>query len=159
MHTKTDKVMKRMILPLSIFLSACASTAVDETGQVSLYQEFQRFGSLIVEDEILATETMVSAKYVARIKTAQKNMPEALRSPYYRDLATKLRTEYSHYEDVQSGQGCLTINGLDDRQRPKSLSLYYVSEGGRWVIDSIMVALHQSIDDYYREATCPAIDQ
>ena len=154
-----EMAMRHLVLVILGFLSACASTTVDDSNQASLYQEFQRFGSLVVEDEKLATETMVSDKYVAYIRTAQENMPEELRSPYFSDLAKKIRTEHSHYEEIKKGQGCLTVNGLDNRQRPKSLSLYYIVEDGRWVIDSIMVALHQSNDDYYREAICPSIGE
>lgn len=151
--------MRLWVLVIVVFLSACTSTTIDDAGQASLYQEFQQFGLLIIENEQLAIETMISDEHVARINTAQENMPEELRSPYFKNLAKKIRTEHSHYEEFKDGKGCLTVNGLDERKRPKSLSLYYIREDSRWVIDSIMVALHESIDAYYREATCPSIGQ
>lgn len=57
-----------------------------------------------------------------------------------------------------TSEGCLTINGLDDQERPKSLSLYYIKEDGKWVFDSIMVAGHQTVNDYYNQAMCPDLE-
>jgi len=151
--------MRLGMLPLLCLLSACASNTVDDANQVSLYQEFQAFRLLVAENRAMAIEVMVSDEHAARIEYAQENMPKELRGPYFQDLANKIPAVDSHFEAIESDRGCLTINGLDDRQRPKSLSLYYMRENGRWVFDSIMVALHKSIDDYYREAVCPSIGQ
>lgn len=151
--------MRVLLLFFVCFLSACTTSAVSEPRQGSLYQTFQEFRSLIAQDYALATETMISNEYVARINQAQENMPKELRGPFFENLANKIQVEHSHFEEIDDAEGCLTINGLDDRERPKSLSLYYVKEGGQWVFNSIMVAGHQTVDDYYNEATCPAIEQ
>ncbi len=152
-------MMRVLLLFLVCFLSACTTATVNEPRQGSLYQAFQEFRSLIAEDYGLATETMISDEYVARIQQTQENMPKELRSPFFENLANKVQVEHSHFEEIDDIEGCLTINGLDDRERPKSLSLYYIKEDGRWVFDSIMVAGHQTVDDYYNEAMCPTIEK
>ncbi|MEP4546666.1 MAG: hypothetical protein ABJ000_10850 [Saccharospirillum sp.] len=150
--------MRLWLLIYVFFLSACTTSSEAETHRDSLYETFQEFRSLVVEDYTLATEAMISDEYVARTRQAQENMPQELRSPYFENLAKKIQTEHSHFEKMGTSEGCLTINGLDDQKRPKSLSLYYIKENGKWVFDSIMVAGHQTVNDYYNQAMCPDLE-
>lgn len=83
--------MRILLLIYVFFLSACTTSSVAETHQDSLYETFQEFRSLVVEDYALATEAMISDKYVARTRQAQENMPQELRSPYFESLAKKYR--------------------------------------------------------------------
>lgn len=136
-----------------IFISACSTNAV--RGGVSLYDEFQSFGKEVQKDYDGAVQENISTAFIAFYQQAEDNMPPEIRTPFYKDLAMTIRTEYNHFEVVQGDEGCLTINGLDQDEQPKTLSLYYIRQGGHWVIDNIHVHGHDSIKEYYTSVSCP----
>ncbi|WP_157600198.1 hypothetical protein [Saccharospirillum impatiens] len=144
-----------VVVSVILLLGGCAATNSTQGQSGILYQEFRDFQHLVETDLPAAKKTKVAADYVKVIEEADSRMPEEFRSPFFVDLANRFRTVDSHYEDIDGSQGCLTINGLNQEGAPESLSLYYVQEKGGWVFDYIMTSAHESVQEYYTEATCP----
>ena len=64
-------------------------------------------------------------------------------------------TTDNHYEQVNSQNGCLTINGYDEEKAPLIFSLKYILNNGHWLIDKIHVVFIESKNDFSKEAKCP----
>lgn len=144
-----------VVVSLTLLLGACAATSSNQEQPGILYQEFRDFQHLVETDLPTAKKTKVAADYVKVIEEADARMPEEFRSPFFENLANQFKTVDSHFEAIDGSQGCLTINGLNQEGDPESLSLYYVQEKGGWVFDYIMTSAHESVQEYYGEATCP----
>ncbi len=64
-------------------------------------------------------------------------------------------TTADHYEEIQSPNGCLTINGYDEENAPLIFSLKYISNEGGWLIDKIHIVFIENKNDFSKEAKCP----
>lgn len=144
-----------VVVSATLLLGGCAATSSNQEQLDSLYQEFRDFQHLVETDLPVAKKTKVAADYVKVIEEAGGKMPEEFRSPFFEDLAKRFSAVDSHYEAIDGSQGCLTINGLNQKGDPESLSLYYIHENGGWVFDYILTSAHESVQEYYTEATCP----
>ncbi|MEP4546669.1 MAG: hypothetical protein ABJ000_10865 [Saccharospirillum sp.] len=144
-----------VVASITLLLGGCAANTSHEEQPCTLYQEFRDFQHLVETDLPTAKKTKVAADYVKVIEEADARMPEEFRSPFFENLAYQFKTVDSHFEAIDGSQGCLTINGLNQEGDPESLSLYYVQEKGVWVFDYIMTSAHESVQEYYGEATCP----
>ncbi len=65
--------------------------------------------------------------------------------------------EYSHYEKVKQGRGCLTVNGYEDGGDPTSLFVEYKSSGGVWLISSLRLYFQDKAEfsRFFDKALCP----
>ncbi len=149
--------MKTWLIIFTLAMTSCAST--DHHSSEILYKQYQEYKTLIASDYESALKTKVSEEYLETINEAEKNIPPEFITPFWKNLANKIKTEHSHFEEIDGKTGCLTINGLDGIDRIKSLSLYYIEENGHWVFDYVMIAAHDSMSDYYTQPECPNVEQ
>lgn len=147
--------MKIWYVFLTLALTACAS--VEHTSNGTLYNEFQEYQAAVNLNDETAVRTKISKVYLDDMNERDKNIPSelGLDTPFWKYLAREIVTEYSHFENTDGEIGCLTINGLDKLDRPRSLSLYYIKENGNWVFNYSGLTAHDSIRGYYTKPTCP----
>ncbi|HWV16940.1 MAG TPA: hypothetical protein VN030_16030 [Cellvibrio sp.] len=62
----------------------------------------------------------------------------------------------SHYEKINSQDGCLVVNGYDEGGAPLIFSLKYTLINARWLIDDIHVVFIESKNDFSGSAKYPA---
>jgi len=147
--------MKYWYIILSFSLASC-STLSNQPDDV-LYNEYLEYVILVNSGDESAVETKFTKSYMEAMIESNINIPKelGLNTPLWEDLATTISTEHSHYEKTGANAGCLTINGLDKLDRPRSLSLYYIKENTNWLISYFGLTAHDSIQEYYSEPTCP----
>lgn len=139
---------------LMCVLASCVQENPQKNGQ--LYKEYHEFKLLVNSNNDQAAREKISRNYLELITEIDKKMPPELgfNTPLWKNLATDISSEYSHYEKIEGDKGCLTINGLNRQDRPISLSLYYIKESDNWVFNYFESSSHDSIREYYTEPTC-----
>ncbi len=150
--------MKIRYFILTLMLASCASVGVP-TNDV-LYKSYLEYKAVVVSMNESSLKTAISKRYLRAMNDAAKDIPDELEldMPLWKDLAKVIDTEHSHVETTDDEIGCLSVNGLDKLDRPRSLSFYYIKEDGHWVFDNVMVTAHDSMKDYYIEPTCPSFE-
>ncbi len=150
--------MRILYTILTLALTSCAST---EHANGTLYKEYQEYRALVDSNDATAASKQFSKEFLKEMKEIDNNIPPELGliSPLWKYLASEIRTEHSHFEKIDKNKGCLTINGLNARDEPSSLSLYYIKENDNWVFNYSGFTAHDSIRDYYTEPTCPITEE
>jgi hypothetical protein len=150
--------MKIWYFFLALMSTSCASVSVPTNGV--LYKSYIDYKAAVVSMNESSLSAAISKRYLKAMNEAAKDIPDelGLDMPLWRDLAKEISAEHSHVEKIDEGTGCLTVNGLDKFDRPRSLSFYYIKEDGYWVFDNVMVTAHDTIRDYYTEPTCPSFE-
>lgn len=151
--------MKTCYFILTFMLASCAIENVS-THDV-LYKSYLEYKAVVESKNESSLSTAISKRYLKAMNDAANDIPAelGLDMPLWKDLAKEIVTEHSHVEKIDGGIGCLSINGLDKLDRPRSLSFYYIKEDGYWVFDNVMVTAHDGIRDYYTEPTCPSAEE
>lgn len=144
----------KIFIGILLGLIAGCTTTLART-EVSLYSKFQGFKEQVNKDYEEALKDNISIDLLDFYKQAEANMPPDIRFPFFKELASTIQVERSHFEIVQESTGCLTINGVDMDKEPKTLSLYYIQENSQWVIDTVHVHGHDSTQGYYTKVSCP----
>jgi hypothetical protein len=147
--------MKYWYIFLSVLLASCSTLSNQQDG--ILYNEYLEYVNYVNSGDESAVKTKFTKSYMEAMIKSNSSIPKelGLNTPLWEDLATTIRAEHSHYEKTGANAGCLTINGLDKLDRPRSLSLYYLKENDKWLINYFGLAAHDSISEYYHEPTCP----
>jgi len=113
-------MMRRILLAvLAISVAACA--AVPEFSSTPLYDEYLRYREAVINGSVLAKRAEIfSSSVLDDIDiTSEKEVKVLL-------WANSILKEHSHYEKIEQGRGCLTINGYaDDDGKPVSLFIEY----------------------------------
>jgi len=144
--------MKYLSVIAMLILTGCAHKPPDMS--VSLYHLFQEFGEAVRLDVDSAKETYATQE-LADFHDGGATAPEPLRVSILGSLPTKIVQEEHHFEAKYGNQGCLTFNGLDEDQEPKTLSIYYVWQDGRWLMNKLYMAVHETKEGYYMRPYCP----
>jgi hypothetical protein len=147
--------MKIWYMIIALVLTSCAT--VDNQANGVIYNEYKEYKALVNAGDEVAASTKISQSYLEGLREVDTitSTELGLHTPYWKYFANIINTEYSHFEKIDGDIGCLTINGLDKLDRPRSLSLYYIREHGNWVFNRFGITAHSSIREYYTEPTCP----
>jgi len=136
------------LLAAVLFMTGCAST---NHAPSVLFQAYSQYKAATNDENIRA----LASQYFSRelLGEGHQTNPDATRQLLFKNY---MASETSHFERSNQHEGCLTINGHDQNKEPVSISLKYVSDHGRWLIDEIHIALLESPNDFVTEARCPA---
>ncbi|MEJ2463675.1 MAG: hypothetical protein P8098_18895 [Candidatus Thiodiazotropha sp.] len=150
--------MKILYIIFAFALTSCATSVNHSNG--TLYRKYQEYKSAVELNDEVAVSKAVSKEYMEMLKEIDRKIPAELgfNIPLWKSLASDIVIEYSHFEEIHGESGCLTLNGLDKRDSPSSLSLYYIKENGNWVFNYFESSAHDSIKDYYTKPTCPSTE-
>jgi hypothetical protein len=129
-----------------LLIVGCAST---NHGPHELFKAYSQYKMATSDKNIEA----IADQYFSRSLLGDKyrTNPDATRQLLFKNY---MASEESHFEQSNSQEGCLTINGYDHDKEPVIISLKYVSVHERWLIDEIHIALVESRHDFAKEARC-----
>jgi len=141
--------MKNILISLLtiLFIASCATTyrAPPVLFQTySQYNESTDVNNIKEVANIYFSQSLLGKNYVTN--------PDATSQLLFKDYMIAIA---NHYEQVNSQNGCLTINGYDEEKAPLIFSLKYILNNGRWLIDKIHVVFIESKNDFSKEAKCP----
>jgi len=57
-------------------------------------------------------------------------------------------------ETIDGNQGCLLVNGLNNKKEKSALHIIYISENNTWVIDDITYQILSDYEAYFDEPVC-----
>ncbi len=140
--------MKRLfILMLALFITSCATTK-ESSG---LFESYKTYSNKIIKNKSNFIMSMLSKKRVEEIeKLGEKEFP------VLSEFSKVLYKIESHYQKIGKNQGCLTINGYGKNNKPIVLSITYLNENKRWVINFVEIYYADSTKEFHVKGICPS---
>lgn len=134
---------------MSLPISSCASVTVSK----NLYGSYRKITESVVHRDYEKAVTYMSSSIKAKAIAGQE-FPENFSFIY--SLSTAISEEQAHFESVDKGRVCLTVNGFDSSSEPLSVNLEFVSEGAQYKLSYIEINYLSSINELPVEGFCPA---
>jgi hypothetical protein len=142
--------MNKLIFGLifALFVSSC--TTMQNSTSV-LYHKYSQYKKNASKENIseLARDFFSQALLDKDYRTNRDAINQLL-------FKNNMVTEDSHYEMINGQNGCLAINGYDQKNAPLIFSLKYISSNSRWLIDKIHVVFIDDVNDFADSAKCPS---
>lgn len=136
------------MLVLSLFFAGCAT---QENTSSMLYKEYSLYERDAKKDNIIETASNIFSRSL--LGNDYRTSPDSANQLL---LKNYMAAKDSHYEKINSQEGCLVINGYDESGAPLILSIKYILIDSRWLIDDIHIAFIESQKNFSRSAKCPA---
>ena len=130
-----------------LFMTSCAN--VHDSSAV-LYQEFSEYENGANKNNIINVASNFFSPSL--LGTNYQTNPDATSQLLFKNYM--VYTD-SHHEKINEKEGCLTINGYDEENSPLIISLRYIPNNGRWLIDKIHVVFAEDEKDFANKAKCP----
>lgn len=141
--------MKNILMSFvaALFIASCATT---NNSSSVLFQAYSQYKESTNKNNIRE----VADNYFSQSLLGESYLtnPDATSQLLFKNYMV---TADSHYERVNSPNGCLTINGYDEENAPLIFSLKYISNNGHWLISEIHVVFIESTYDFSKDAKCP----
>jgi len=145
--------MKNIVLVLGVFLlNSCA--AISEN--VALYPIYKSYISSLDGKKYEQSFGILSNRNQNDLLKSSSIKQFSNHYPVLSSLNTVLLKEIEHFENINSKNGCLTVNGLDSSKEPTSINLEFIKENNKWKLDYTQIMYHGSNKDFPIIATCPA---
>jgi hypothetical protein len=139
--------MKRILILAAVTLAGCASP-----GQKTprLFESFEHYRAAIAAGDIAARRDEFFAPSMSKTLDAASR-----HGAYVLTIGHYIRNEQSHYEKIEHGRGCLTVNGYDQSESdPVSLFFEYQPGAEGWRISEVYL-YSQEKQDFEHKALCP----
>jgi len=135
------------ILVIALFVSSCASTK----GSPELFESYKTYSNKTIKNKQTFVMGLLSKKRVEEIKkSGEKEFPVLSEFPR---VLSKIE---SHYQKIEKNQGCLTINGYGENNKPIILSIAYLYESKIWVINFVEIYYADSEKEFINKGVCPS---
>ncbi len=135
------------ILMLSIILTSCASTKENTT----LFEAYSTYVSKINKNKSSFLLPMLSKNRVNQINLSSEN-----EFPVLSEFPSVLSKIESHYQKLEANKGCLTLNGYGKNNKPIVLSIKYLYENNKWVVDFVEIYYADSTKEFSTKGICPS---
>lgn len=134
-------------LCFSLLSTGCATI---HNSSSMLYQQYSQYESIANKNNIIE----VAGNFFSQslLGDNYRTNPDAASQLLFKDY---MITTYSHHEKMNEQNGCLAINGYDKNNAPMILSLKYISNNDRWLIDKIHVVFVENENGFVSNAKCP----
>ncbi len=144
--------MKNIILVLGVFLLNSCATISDN---LALYPIYKSYISSLEEKEYEKSFGILSSRNKNDLLKNSSMKKFSKHYPVLSSLNTVLFKETEHFENINSKNGCLTVNGFDSSKEPTSINLEFIKENNKWKLDYTQIMFHGSNKEFPIVATCP----
>jgi len=132
--------MKYLCIFFALLVSSCTSLNKEST----LYSNYEQY-----KESILKSKSYI--KYFSEVITNNINAGNESQLLFSKYMSKEL----DHYERINNKIGCLTVNGVGDKNEPISFFLEYKNENKKWLISDIDVTFLEDKKNYNLKALCP----
>lgn len=134
------------ILIITIILVSCATIKENK----GLFESYNTYVNEIRKHQSNFILSMISKKRVNKINSlGEKEFPVLSSFP---NVLFKIK---SHYQKLENNKGCLTINGYGKNNNPILVSIKYLYENKKWVIDFVEIYYTDSAKEFQTKGICP----
>lgn len=138
--------MRYILLFAVLFIISCATITPENV----LYKQFTAYSLEANEDNI---NTIYSRYISSDLLSGEKTISsDASRQLLFKDY---MKRYFNHFERIQGGQGCLTINGYDSENMPLTFNIEYAMENKKWLIEEIDILFVNDVTEFSETAKCP----
>ena len=141
--------MKNIFISLVLILFSSSCSFANNSQSSTLYSTFLKYENTVNEINIIEVAADFFSSEILKRSGEDDSYTEQLLFKAY------MTTKDSHFEKVNTEQGCLTINGYDEDNAPIIFSLKYIPNNESWLIDEIHIAYFDSEKDFTKSAKCP----
>lgn len=140
--------MRKIILLTLLFtLACCAKNGTNN----SLINTFEKYRLNANKNNILSDWSHYFDSTV--IGNEDINDQEIIDQFLFKSI---MKRSINHYEKYDNGFGCLTVNGIDEEDRPIAFNLKYIYNNRNWLISEIHVLFAENSDQLSASAKCPS---
>lgn len=134
---------------LSICIYACTAN------QITPYETYETFCTILDNKDYSSAVNMLSHEH--RNDLLKNSTPNDFETyfPFLSSVNTFITNETVYYEKTGLFKACLTINGLNEKKNPTTMSLKFLNEKGDWKLDFVHTIYHESNEDFPLTVTCP----
>lgn len=138
-------MIKRIPL-LAIFLSGCVLLSENR----GLYGEFDEYKKSVAESSIVENYSrFFDVRLTSSISIDDPSSIAQLEFSKY------MEKEIIHYDVIENGKGCLTVNGVDQKGSPIAFYVEYKMTNKAWLISDVDVSILENEKEYRNEPLCP----
>lgn len=138
--------MRYILLLAALFVVSCVTTKPPDV----LYTQFTAYSLEANENNI---NTIYSRYFSPDLLSVEKAIsPDVSRQLLFKDYMTRY---FNHFENINGGHGCLTINGYDSENMPLTFNIEYTMENTKWLIEEIDILFVNDVTEFSETAKCP----
>jgi len=142
-------ISMRLILSI-LFALVISSCSVHKSETVQLFDAYNKLSQETKYGDILAHRNeYFTSTYLKGVNPDDKDSIFLLRLTNYVD------ENLSHYQSIEDGSACLSINGTDENNEPLSLHIEYKKTNGKWLINYMFVHFLENSSSFSKSVICP----
>ena len=134
-----------------VLLMGCANTPHTKSG---LYETYKQYQSTVQDDYESATE-LITDRFMDVYNQEKLEIEPDQFFPFLEYLPTIIRNEEDVFESREEGRGCLTVVGIDSEGEPASISIEFVVDQDRWLMNAFEIGYYERREWLPSEAVCP----
>ena len=135
-----------MIPLLAISLSGCVHLSENR----GLHGEFDEYRKSVAESSIVEDYSrFFDERLTSSISIDDPSSVAQLEFSKY------MEKEIAHYDVIENGKGCLTVNGVGVEGTPIAFYVEYKMTNKTWLISDVDVSMFENEKEYRNEALCP----
>jgi len=138
--------MKFIFLLLTALIYSCASNSNNDLLHIK-YTYYEK--SINKSNVSQLSSDFFSRQLLSGLNVNDREVSEQLLFKSY------MSKQLESFESIKGNLGCLTINGLDNKQAPISFNIRYINENENWVIDEIGVLFVDTQAEFSKLPKCP----